>query len=498
MIERLRRASEGGLWALLIILLPMTSLPLISRLVGGTMVAPAAALPLFLLLFVFLLPWLLRGGGLPRQVVPLLAFVLAALFSSGFSFFIDMPLFRQVDRLSNTISALATAAIGICFYLLAASWADSPQKLSRIYFWLNISGVILIFWSALQAVVWFSNHAYPDWMWKLQSLVSSSGNLYDRRVTGLAFEPSWLGHQLVLLYLPYWLAATLKRTSAMPFRLLGLTAENLLLVAGAGLLLLALSRSAIISFMLMIALLLPRLTRQVVDRIRQKVTSRQVQRGSQPLPAGLISAAIWAGFAVLFAGLLAALVYASTRLDTRMADLFILLQRRLSFTELAYHLIFGERVVFWNAGLEVFSQHPLFGVGPGNAGYFFPEKISAFGWTVVESYKMYYSSALPNTLSLWVRLLAETGVVGFGMLASWLVVLWKSARSVEAQLDPILRTAGLAGQLALVALLMEGMSVDTLALPYFWLSFGWLTAAAEIARRGKASGHLERTAQIDR
>ncbi len=492
MIERLRRATEGGLWALLVILLPLTSLPLLSRLAGGTMVAPASALPLILLIVVFLLPWLLRGGGLPRQAVPLLAFVLAALFSSGLSFFIDIPLFRQIDRLNNTVSALATAAIGICFYLLAISWPDSPVMLKKLYFWLNVSGMILIFWSGLQAVVWFSSNAYPEWMWKLQSLVSSSGNLYDRRVTGLAFEPSWLGHQLVLLYLPYWLAATLKRTSAMSFRLLGLSAENLLLAAGAGMLLLALSRSAIISFGLMIASLLLRLTRQVVSQIQRKILSRQAQRGRPSLSAGLISAVVWAGFVIILVGLLSAVVFAGTRLDARMADLFILLQRRMSFTELAYKLIFGERVVFWNAGLEVFSQHPLFGVGLGNAGYFFPEKITTFGWTVVESYKMYYSSSLPNTLSLWVRLLAETGLVGFGIMASWLVILWKSARYVEDQHDPILRTVGLAGQLALVALLMEGMSVDTLALPYFWLSFGWLTAAAEIARRSEGSGHLQR------
>jgi hypothetical protein len=101
---------------------------------------------------------------------------------------------------------------------------------------------------------------------------------------------------------------------------------------------------------------------------------------------------------------------------------------------------------------------------------------------------MVYSTALPNTLSLWVRLLAETGLLGFSLFLSWLVILWKSARYIQSHTNSILGTAGLAGQLAMIALLMEGMSVDTLALPYFWLSFGWLTAAAAIARRSEPSG----------
>lgn len=497
MAERLRRAVESGLWALLILLLPMTSLPLLSRLAGGTMVAPAAVIPLALLMLVYLLPYLMRGGGLPRQVMPVLAFFLAAVFSCGLSFFFNIPLFREIDRMSNTLTALATSLIGICFYLLAISWPDSPGRLSRLYFWLNVSGLVVILWSGLQAAVWHLQGAYPDWMWDLQRLVSSSGNLYDRRVTGLAFEPSWLGNQLVLLFLPYWLAATIRRTSAGSFRLWGLTIENILLGLGAGVLLLALSRSAIISFILAVAWLLLRFTGNLVARVERKILSRPTSGRRFALPGGWIRAAVWAGVILLSAGILTALIFAATRLDTRMSDLFTLLQLRPSFTELAYELVFGERVVFWNAGLEVFSDHPFFGVGLGNAGYFFPEKMTAFGWTVAESFKMYYSSALPNTLSLWVRLLAETGMVGFSFFIAWLVVLWKSARYLESHSNPVLRTAGLAGQLAVIALLMEGMSVDTLALPYYWLSFGWLSAAAALARRSEPSGQAEWAAEPD-
>jgi hypothetical protein len=483
-VEGLRRRVEGGLWALLILLLPLTSLPLLSRLAGGTMVAPAAIIPLVLLILIFLIPRLLGGMGLPRQVLPLLALTLAAAVSCGLSLFLDIPLFRDIDRLSNTLTALATSLVGVGFYLLAISWPDSTDKLSRLYFWLNISGFVIILWSGLQAIVWYAGGLYPEWMWKLQNMISSSGNLYNQRVTGLAFEPSWLGHQLVLLYLPYWLAATIRRSSAFRFRLWKWTAENVLLGLGVGVLFLAFSRSAILSFLLASSWLLVRLAGKLVHRIQGKLLADTPSR----LQAVLIRAAIWAGMVILAAAAIAGLIFAATRLDSRMADLFSLLQRRLSFTELAYQLVFGERVVFWNAGLEVFGDHPVFGVGLGNAGFFFPEKLTAFGWTVAEPFKMVYSTALPNTLSLWVRLLAETGLLGFSLFLSWLVILWKSARYIQSHTNSILGTAGLAGQLAMIALLMEGMSVDTLALPYFWLSFGWLTAAAAIARRSEPSG----------
>lgn len=487
MVDRILQRVIGGLWVLLILFLPLTSLPLLSRLAGGTMVAPAAAIPMLLIL-VFLIPWLLRGGGLPRQVMPLLGLILAAVFSSGLSLFLDIPLFREIDRLKNTLTALLTSMIGVCFCLIAISCPDSTDRLSRFYFWLNISGFVLIAWSGLQAVTWFASGGYPEWMWRVQRLVSSSGNLYDRRVTGLAFEPSWLGHQLVLLYLPYWLAATVRRTSAFAFRLGKLTGENILLGLGVGVLFLAFSRSAIISFLLACSWMLFRAAVKLVQRIQVKFGANPHSRRDSPLQGSLIRAAIWAGMIVIAVAALSGLVFAVTRLDPRMADLFSLLQRRLSFTELAYELVFGERVVFWNAGLEVFSEYPIFGVGLGNAGYYFPEKMTAFAWTVAEPFKMYYSTTLPNTLSLWIRLLAETGVLGFSLFLSWLVLLWKSARYIQSHPNPILSTAAMAGQLTMIALVMEGMSVDTLALPYFWLSLGWLTAAASIARNSEAVG----------
>ncbi len=96
---------------------------------------------------------------------------------------------------------------------------------------------------------------------------------------------------------------------------------------------------------------------------------------------------------------------------------------------------------------------------------------------------LYQWTTLPNIKSLWVRLLAETGAVGFALFLCWGYVLWRSAQFLRAQRDPLLKMVGLAGCFTLIGFLIEGFSLDTFALPYYWLSFGLLTAACELARR---------------
>jgi O-antigen ligase len=155
-----------------------------------------------------------------------------------------------------------------------------------------------------------------------------------------------------------------------------------------------------------------------------------------------------------------------------------------SFIYYANQLVFAERLIFWQAGWNIFNDHPIMGVGLGNAGYFFPEKLSAFSWALTEIRTLLYrQTALPNIKSLWVRLLAETGIVGFALFVVWCYLLWQSAQFLRRQRQPLYRMLGMAGSFALIGLLIEGFSLDTFALPYFWISFGLLSAGCEMARK---------------
>lgn len=488
------------LWALVILLLPITSFPPLARVAGGTMVAPAAGFPLFLILAAFTLPALIRAKSLPRFIFPLLALLWVAVLSTALSFFTEIPLFREINRLRNSISGFSTLIIGLGFYLAAASLPLDSNKLRGLYRWVNLSGLVILVWSLLQAAYWMMDGDYPGWMWEVQGWISVSGNLYDRRVTGLAFEPSWLGHQLVMFYLPYWLAATVTRASAFSRRVWGISIENFLLAGGIGLLLLSLSRSALVSFLLALTLLLLRGTAALVKFVQHRILLARQNSGKTDFPPLLVPTLTWAGVGLIYlAGLLAGL-FVLSRIDPRMEEIFILLRQPFNLVQFADRLIFGERVAFWITGLEIFSSYPWLGVGLNNAGFFFPENMPVFAWSVVESHKMYYSTALPNTLSLWIRLLAETGVLGFGLFASWLVIQWKLAASLLRSQDALLRTAGLAGQLVIAALLFEGMSVDTFAFPYYWLSLGWMgavysaRASSPLVDQGSGSGQTSSAA----
>lgn len=487
MDSRLTRVIERWLWAALILLLPVTSAPFVSKLGGGSMVAPASAIPMLLLMLIAVLPRLVRGDVVPRQIVPILAFALAALFCTACGFFIEIPLFRDINRVKNALSALVTLLIGLGFYLTVVTCFTNPQQLRWAYAWVNLSGGIMILWSGLQFIFWQTEGAYPGWMEQIQQFVSVSGNLYDRRVTGLAFEPSWLGHQLVMLYLPYWLAASITRSSAFNKKILGISVENGLLIAGIAILILSLARSALVSFLLGVALLVILGTGKGVTWIRNQIALRQPAAGKKALSPHFITAAVWVCVALLILVATAGGLFVLTRLDSRMENLFALLKEPLSFQELAKQLIFGERVAFWQTGLAVFADHPLFGVGLNSAGFFFTEKMTPLAWSLVEPHKLYYSTSLPNPLSLWVRLLAETGMLGFSIFVSWLILMGKTAAVLWNHSNPIIRTAAVAGALTLAALLMEGMSVDTFAFPYYWLSLGWLTSAVVIEKNLKSN-----------
>lgn len=440
------------------------------------MVAPASALPLLVLMSGFVPLYFWRRPQLPPQVIPLFFFILIAIASTALSFFVEFPLFREVSRSRNSLAGIITLGIGISFFLAALLLTDSENRLAFYLKWVNIGGIIALTWAGLQSVYWYITEGYPEWMYAIQGWISSSGNLYVRRTTGLAFEPSWLGHQLVMFYLPYWLAASFRGFSAFGKRLWKFSAENILLAGGILILLLSLARSALLSFSLSAGWLIILLTARFASHLHVRFSSRKPVN-SAPRASRLLKISIWLIILTAYAGALLAGVFLITRLDPRMEDLFRILSNPYNPLEAANYLYFGERVAFWVTGLQIFNHFPLVGVGLENAGYFFPEMLPPFGWTVVESHKMYYSNALPNTLSLWVRLLSETGILGFSAFLSFLYLLWRTARLLHRHPQPLISTLALTAQFTLLALLSEGMSVDTFAFPYYWLIFGWLLAA---------------------
>jgi hypothetical protein len=301
------------------------------------------------------------------------------------------------------------------------------------------------------------------------------------RVPGTTLEPSWLAHCLNVLYLSIWLAATTARYSAFRFRIFKLTVENLLLAAGIAVLILTYSRIGLLAFGLVLVWFVLLGSRSLARRLSSRFFSSRLKT------AGTLQILLAVLFVVMLVAVMGGLAYRLSFDDPRFAQLFRMEGSGYSpagnLMTLANQLDIAERVVAWGLGWTVFENHPVLGVGLGNAGMFTLKDISYYAWKLPELVRvLYVDSSLPNTKNLWIRLLAETGLVGFGVFITWLVVLWISGRRLQDNTNPILHTLGLAGQFTLVALILEGFSIDTFGLPYLWVALGLLAAASSLGR----------------
>ncbi len=352
--------------------------------------------------------------------------------------------------------------------------------MQRTLRWLNWSGLIVVVWSLAQTAAWYGAGRYPEWMRTIHSWYSI-GTFFRQRTTGFALEPSWLAHQLNLLFLPFWLASVVRRQSVHQWRLFGFfIVEDVLLVLGAAVLWLTLSRVGLVAFLLMLAYLLVRANVWLKGRAQLWVVQRWQKadgraKNRQRAASWGITLAMFAVYAGLFLGVGVIL----SRVDPRMAELF-----KFSFSKdnplLAYadSLNFSSRLVYWEGGWNIFNDHPFFGVGLGNAGFYFPEKLSAYAWWLVEvRHLLFRSTILLNVKSMWVRLLTEMGIVGFSCFMAWFYLIWQTGRALEQESRPQWKMIALAGQLLVIGFIIEGFSVDLFAMPYIWFSAGLVTSA---------------------
>jgi O-antigen ligase len=118
-------------------------------------------------------------------------------------------------------------------------------------------------------------------------------------------------------------------------------------------------------------------------------------------------------------------------------------------------------------------------VGPGNAGFFFTRYLPPYGFQLTEIQQVLdrIDFGFPNPKNFWIRLLAEGGLVGFSSYFIWYTLSIAGALKLWHTSDRIYRVIGFAGVIGAVTYFVEGFSIDSYALPQFWLLCGILTAA---------------------
>lgn len=463
-LQKLQRIT----WYVLIASLPLTSMPLVKKLLGSDSVASPAVIFLLILFFFWITGLIFKDKLLGSfNILPLILFCCMAIIATLISFFNQPPAFKGFGQLSPIISAIGTLGIGFLFFLISSSFpVDSDVKKQTLKI-INWTGLIILIWCAFQAIAWYSSNRYPQWMFDFQGALSARV-LYRQRATGFALEPSWLAHQLNMFYLPFWISATVTGYSSHSLRLKKISIENILLIGGAISLGLTLSRVGFAAFLCMGALTFTRIHPKLVSFIHNWLTSKQKTRIKPDRKT------ISIGMIISYAFLTVLLVFVYYRIDPRMATLFkFSFEQDNSLLRYFNQLKFGDRVVYWLTGWNIFNEFPIFGVGLGNAGFYFPQNIPAYGWSLLEVRRLLYRShLLLNVKSLWFRLLAETGIIGFSLFTGWIISLISSMVDKYRSVNRLERMMGFAGLLVAVGMIFEGLSIDSFAMPYWWVSLG--------------------------
>jgi hypothetical protein len=482
------------LLAVSVIGLPLTSFPLYSSFFRA-LVAPFSALPIFLLMIIWFIPYVLKRGSMPVENQLIVYFILITFIASAAGFFLNIPTFKSASPLLQEIRAMMTLAIGMAFLIVFSSFPKNEEVLGNILKYINIGGIIMVLVALIQSYFILNKADYPAWFWHeldWLSIKPSGFYLNPIRVSSLAYEASWFAHQMACFYLPFWLAATVERTSAFKARLLGLSAENILLPLGFLTFFMSSPRISFISLALvglfLATILHKRITRYISNLLLKKHSFRSIKAGWVKNAVSLILVSI---YIVIILGVLFLAAQRDWRVKTLIAypPSLVEIKGILSYKEepllnLANRLAFFERMLYWLTGLRTFNQHPWFGVGLGNAGFYLPQNLPSLGYYSYEIREVLYRlSTLPNVKNFWIRLLAETGIAGFSVFCLWLYNAWRSARLIYKSFSPILRLVALMGQFSLLAFIGEGFSIDSFAMPYLWVFTGLISAAAFIYRQ---------------
>lgn len=496
--SRLREAIRSPLqslprilWIAVLLTLPITSLPFLVHLTKGAIVAGASILPLAALALVWYLPWLWRRRRLPLEATPLLVFVVIALIAGLLAFFFEVHPFKQETPLSRGLEALATLALGVAYFLITATFvADKPERLRSSLVWVQVGVLVALIWSAVQAYfILCCDSNYPESIRAIHRLISIRDPAVER-VTGLAYEPSWFANQLNLLYFPLWLASVGLSYSAFRKKLFGLQLEWFFLIGGLAALVFSTSRIGLAGFLVLAGVMVLWFASKVARKLNTSIRMRLVIRNRSMSRLGRIgsSLTIWVGFAGGFVVAAFALVLIAGQLDWRWERILVPGSMRLFSLQYANHLLFAERAVYWAAAYGVFERFPLLGTGLGNAGFLIPETMPAYAWALPEVVEVLRAGTefFPNPKSLWMRLLAETGIIGFVVFTVWILVMALRSVTLALRRWQLGRVIGVMGLLAMISLFTEGFSVDSFAFPYLWVTLGLVAAAAWTARRSVA------------
>ena len=457
------RSISRFLWAAALFTLPITSFRYFPFLGDSTYVRPLSLYPIaFLLLLVVLQLWQ-KKTVFPRAGTwtPLLAFVLLALVATSLGALLNPLPLRGFEYFGRVLRAWVTLVIGLSFFV-AAVWMNRDEDDLRFSLqWLLAGFVVDILWSGIQALAFYTPLIGKVTVTHWQRAFSMRELVRTNRISGMAYEPAWLAGQIATVYLPWLFASLLTRVRLTRFRWL-----ELALLAFAVLLLLAtFSRGGLLT-----AIGACVLTILLAGRAELRGAWRWFVSGFQRGSAALLRV----GVVILLMGALAgaALFLGQKGYITRLFS-----TRAESVEEFIIENSAGARAAYTFGALGAYEESPLTGVGLGASGFYIYDHLPDWALTTVPEIARQLSPEnrlYPNPKNMYVRLLAETGLLGlFVFIAFLFSMLGEALQMLQSKTD-IGRYLGIAGLFSWLAVALYNVTQDSFATPNIWINFGIL------------------------
>jgi O-antigen ligase/polysaccharide polymerase Wzy-like membrane protein len=451
------------LWGAALFTLPITSFRYFPLLGDSTYVRPLSLYPIVLLLPLLFIQ--LRQGktSVPRAgtLTPLLGFVLIALMATGIGILLNPLPLRGQEYVGRVIRAWATLAIGLSFFI-AAVWMNRTEEDLRFSIkWLLAGFVMDILWSGIQSLAFYTPLLKKVTVTHWQRAFSMRELVKTNRVSGMAYEPAWLAGQIATVYLPWLFASLLTRLRVTRFKWL----EIVLLGFAVLLLLTTFSRGGLLTVVGASALTFLFVGRAELRAGWDWFTSG-FQRGSNWL--------LRVGVIVLFAG---ALVGGGLFLGQKGYITRLFNTRAEHLEDFIIENSAGARAAYTFGALGAYEESPITGVGLGASGFYIYDHLPDWALTTVPEIARQLSPdnrLYPNPKNLYVRLLAETGLIGFFIFSAFLFsVLGDALNSLQSK-TVFSRYLGITGIFSWFAIALYNVTQDSFATPNIWINFGIL------------------------
>ena len=462
------------LWGAALFTLPVTSFRYFPFLGDNTYVRPLSLYPIALLFPLLIFQFIQKKESLPRAgtLTPLLAFVLLALTATGFGLLMDPLPMRGFEYLGRALRAWITLLIGLSFFI-AAIWMNRTEEDLRFSIkWLLAGFVVNILWSGVQALSFYTPLLEKVTVTHWQSTFSMRELVRTNRISGMAYEPAWLAGQIATVYLPWLVASLLTRLRVTRFKWL----EVILLGFAVLLLLATFSRGGLLTAMGAFLLTLLFVARAEL-RAAWNWFVAGFQRGGNWI-LRLLVVALLVG-ALAGAGLFLSQKGYITRLFNTRAD---------SVEDFIIENSAGARAAYTFGALGAYDESPIMGVGLGASGFYIYDHLPDWALTTVPEIARQLNPEnrlYPNPKNMYVRLLAETGLVGFFVFIAFLFsVLGDSLRALQSGM-PVGRYLGIAGIFSWFAIALYNVTQDSFATPNIWINFGILVGMTSFMWRSE-------------